>query len=292
MCDKLSTPPPVTCANCVKGAKTPWGVNATCGSTLSWMFDCSGLTGDIEKQCKSCNKHLVWTHLLDLATLIIPFGSTYGEWLGGVTDPDLNATIKAFTGSLVINIAMATTQKRSHALEHALMWSMSTSGWVLMAQIIQDYVFHGSPNRLIAALIAGLANYYRVAAKVPFTIDSEESGGFLIFATLMAGFAGNWSMMGDNIMSRFMSTTFAGFFSFFGAIGAEYGNCLITNKLFPKACMMAALQLGVGSSLAGVIADSAFGKPVISGLVAGGVGLAIAKALFSNSTTFGLCGKV
>jgi hypothetical protein len=291
MCDKLTASTP--CPNCAAGVKSPPGGSTTCSSTISWLYDCSKLTGSELKACHKCNKQLIWDHLINITTLVIPFGATYGEWLGGVTDPDLNALIKAFTGSIIANIVFSAHQKRSRTLDHAIIWSIGTGGWVLAAQIIQDYVFHGSPNRVIAAAVAGLANYYRTAGTIPVSDkpSSQEVGGVLIFSTLMAGFAGNWSMMGDNLLSRFMSTTFAGFFAFFGAMGQEYQDCLITNRIFPKEAFMAALQLGIGSSLAGIITDSAFGKPVVSGLMAGGVGIKIAKTIF-DSTNFKVCGVV
>ncbi len=291
MCDKLTDT--ATYVNCSSSIKTGPGGATKCGTTFKWMWDCSTASSDGKKKCEAYNRHLSMAHLLDLMALVIPFGATYGEWLGGVTDPDLNTLIKAFTGSMVINLVINVTEKRSKAIDHALLWSLGTGGWVLAVQIIQDYVFHGSPNRLIAAFFAGLANYYRTVGTIPLKHPpkAQEVGGFLIFATLMGGFAGNWSMMGDNLLSRFMSTTFAGFFTFFGTMGQEYQDCLISNKIFPKEAFMGALQLGMGSSLVGIIVDSAFGKPVLSGLAAGASGIYIAKSIFDNNT-FKVCGKV
>src|SRR3954471_20619977 len=103
MCDKLTTPP--TCVNCAKGTTSPGG-STTCSTTLKWMYDCSSLTGKDKGQCHACNRKLVFDHVLDIMALVIPASATYGEWLGGVTDPDLNALIKAFTGTLVIDVVL------------------------------------------------------------------------------------------------------------------------------------------------------------------------------------------
>ena len=297
--DKLTAGTP--CYNCKKGNTSPGGSTTCSTGAFTWMYNCSSLTGTELKQCHKCNRQLIFDHILDLTTLIIPFGATYGEWLGGVTDPDLNALIKAFTGTFLVDMVLNVTSHKQQALNHALIDSLAVGGWVLAAQIIQDYVFHGSPNRVIAAGVAGLANYYRTVGHLPITVDNQEVGGALIFATLMSGFAGNWSMMGDNLLSRFMSTTFAGFFAFFGSMSGDYASCIINagvpNKknpdrtpIFPKEAFMAALQLGIGSSMMGIIVDSALGKPVISGLAAGATGLYIAKTIFDNDT-FKVCGK-
>jgi hypothetical protein len=235
-------------------------------------------------------------HLIDICTFIFPFGAAYGDWLGGVTNPDLNLTLKAFTGSFVIDLVFQSLYFKQNPpksgkkpiLEWALMDSLSTSGWVLMAQIVQDFIFHGAPNRFIGSLVAGLANYYRTAGKLPFKISSQQSGGLVIFANAMAAFAGNWTMMGDNVMSRFISCTFAGFLSFFSAI--EKGNgeaCIINNKLMKEA-FMKALQLGLETSLVGTLVQSAIGKPIVSGLAAGVASLYAAYYIF-NGTTFKDC---
>lgn len=298
MCDR-TVPPAFVCGDC---STNP---NANCQTTFKWLWNCDniGTKGNepaSKAACEHCNRELVWAHILDLLTLVIPFGATYGEWLGGVSDPDLNALIKAFTGSFLVDAVLNLNYNSTHknikgfvprdVLMYALLDSLSVGGWVLTAQIVQDYVFHGAPNRVIAAGIAGLANYYHTVGKPPMTVDSQQIGGLVIFASAMASFAGNWSMMGDNLLSRFMSCTTAGFFSFFSAInGTKYINCLMTNKFFPKEAFKGALQLGIASSLAGTLAESAIGKPVVSGLAAGFAGLYAAHLIFNNTSTFGKC---
>lgn len=268
-----------------------------CQQSLTWLYDCSGLTSSTtptKTQCHDCNFKIVIVKLTDLLTLIIPFGAAYGDWLGGVTNPDLNLTIKAFTGSFLIDLiyqseyAKEGSAKKSDAFSWALLNALSTSGWVLMAQVVQDFVFHGAPNRVIGSLVAGLANYYRTAGKLPFKISGQQSGGLVIFASSLASFAGNWSMMGDNVMSRFVSCVFAGFLSFFSAIEkGSWEACIIDNKLMKKA-FLGALQLGFASSLMGTLAQSAIGKPIISGLASGCISLFAAKEIFTG-TNFKLC---
>lgn len=299
MCDR-TVPAKFQCGDCSANK------SANCQSTFGWLWNCDNI-GTIgnepasKKACEHCNRELVLAHILDLLALVIPFGATYGEWLGGVSDPDLNALIKAFTGTFLIDAVLNIYNNDLHktdpkytkhdVMKYALLDSLSVGGWVLMSQIVQDYVFHGAPNRVIAAGIAGLANYYHTVGKPPVTMDSQQIGGLVVFASAMASFAGNWSMMGDNLLSRFMSCTTAGFFSFFSAInGTAYINCIMTNKLFPKEAVLSALQLGIASSLAGTLAESAIGKPVVSGLAAGFTALYTANSIFNNKSTFGKCG--
>jgi len=79
-----------------------------------------------------------------------------------------------------------------------------------------------------------------------------------------------------------MSCAFASFLSFYSAIEkGHWEECIVYNKL-GKAAITSAIQLGVGTSLAGTLLQSAIGKPVVSGLGAGVAGLYIASNLFDG----------
>lgn len=272
---------------CTKNSQNPG-----CQTSITWLYDCSGLTKSTNptlSQCHSCNRKLILSKIVDLLTFVIPFGASYGDWLGGVTNPDLNLTIKAFTGSFLIDILYQIKYSKLagssdvDSFQWAILNALSTSGWVLMAQIVQDYVFHGAPNRFIGSATAGLANYFRTAGNLPSGISHQQGAGLVVFSTAMASFAGNWSMMGDNLLSRFMSCALASFLSFYSAIEkGHWEKCIIDNKL-QKTAASSAVQLGVGTSLVGTLIQSAIGKPVVSGLGAGAAGLYIASNLFDGS---------
>lgn len=271
---------PLEGLDCNKNSKVP------CSTTFKWMYDCSKIpsnSGITKADCEQANRGLVLSHVLDLCSLLFPFGAAYGDWLGGVSDPDLNLTIKAMTGSFVIDLILQMqNSKAQDKMPHAILSTLAVGGWVLMSQIVQDFVFHGAPNRFIGSAVAGLANYYRTVGKLPFKITPTQTGGLVIFSTAMSSFAGNWSMMGDNLLSRFMSTTFAVFLSYFSAINGTSLQCVFYHSLYPKVVLQQGLQLGVGTALAGTVVQSAIGKPVVSGLAAGFAGLKIAEALFNG----------
>lgn len=277
----------------------------TCQSTFKWLIDCSKLTSSSTnptlKQCHACNWQNIRNKLLDLLTFVIPFGAAYGDWLGGVTDPDLNLTMKAMTGTFLVDLVLeeivgekvdSGTHKQDDPgpITRAILDTLGVGGWVLMAQVVQDFVFHGAPNRVIGALVAGLANYFRTVGSLPsgFQLNPEQIGGTVIFLTSMASFAGNWSMMGDNVMSRFASCAFASFLSFFSAIDGRAEKCIYTYSLWPKKVLLDAIQLGFVSGLMGTFTQSAIGKPVVSGLVAGFTALWVAHNIF-NGDNFKNC---
>ncbi len=276
------------CTSCT--SSNPWKLK--CQTTFPWLYDCTGLTSSSNptlKTCHDCNRSIALDKLLGLLTFVLPFGASYGDWLGGVSDPDLNLTIKAMTGTFLIDLIVRAKEKRDGkksslgVAEGAIIGTLGVGGWVLMSQVVQDFIFHGSPNRFIGSVIAGLANYLKMSGVGIKGVSSQQTGGSVIFLTALASFAGNWSMMGDNLLSRFVSVWFASFLSFFSAIPGSDLKCIATNDLWPKELIMDAMKLGAGTGLVGTIVESAIGKPVVSGIAAGFSSLYIANSIFSGS---------
>lgn len=280
-CDSKSDP-----GSCLQG-----GLEAKLG-----LWDCSQIKlshakdkPTTKQECECCNKQLIWDALMRAALIAFPFGTTYGNWLTGVDDPFLSYTLKAFVGSFaVLLVFFMTVRKDSSPFKRATFQAAINASLVLGTQVVTDFFFHNLPTRFFAAFAAGLGCWWRQRDIKP--VIPEIVPSFWIFLVSMAAFAGNWSLMGKNVASRFISSLAASSAGFLSSISECMILCL-ENDFDPKSPpnkdsnpFMASLTVGFVSALASVFADGAFEKPTLSGFLGGAAALYMANEQYKKPT--------